>query len=75
MEQLLTELMVKPEAELNEYIDTGMFNEIIKGYLVLALQNIGQPKKDILSALNAMESAFDDADAEQARQAYKEIYF
>lgn len=37
MGDYFTHLIGKPEPELNEIIGTGLFNEIIKGYLVIAL--------------------------------------
>lgn len=73
MGDYFTHLIGKPEPELNEIIDTGLFNEIIKGYLVIALQGTGKERDEIIEALDALEAAFDNTDAEQARRAYREI--
>lgn len=73
MEDLFFTLMGKPEHELNEIIDTGAFNEIIRGYLVIALQDTGKQPADIAKALEALEAAFDQADAEEARLAFRAI--
>ena len=64
---------MKPERERDSIIDTGAFNEVIKGYLVIALQDAGKPRSDILDALDALEAAFNTTDAGQARQAYKKL--
>lgn len=73
MEDLFFDFVSKPEPELNEIIDTGAFNEIIKGYLVVALRNTGTESGTIMEALTALERAFDATDAEQARRAYREL--
>lgn len=73
MPELLFEYAGKTEQELNAIIDTGVFNEIIKGYLVIALQDIDKPRAEILEALSALEAAFDDADAECARNTYRKL--
>lgn len=70
---LVLSYAMKPEQELNSIIDTGAFNEIIKGYLVLALQDTGKSSAEIREVLVALDSAFDDADAAQAREAYRKI--
>lgn len=72
MDQLIS-LMQKSESELNEIVDTGMFNEVIKGYLVLALQETTKTYEEIMGALIALDHVFDDVDAAQARKAYREL--
>lgn len=74
MQDLFIDFISKPEPELNEMIDTGAFNEIIKGYLVVALRNTGAQRGDIMESLTALEAAFDTTDAEQARRAYRELF-
>lgn len=62
---------MKPQRERDGIIDTGAFNSIIAGYTVIALQDAGKPRNDIKEALDALESAFEDTDAEKARRAYE----
>lgn len=68
---LLMKCAFMSEQEKNRIIDTGAFNEIIAGYLVLALQDAGRSRSDIKEAVRALHQVFDDASAEQARRAYK----
>lgn len=74
MEDLFVDFIGKPELELNEIMDTGAFNEIIKGYLVVALRNTGTQRENIMDALASLEAAFDTTDAEQARRAFRELF-
>ena len=62
-----------PESEINGIIDTGVFNEIIKGYVVVAMRDAGQDDDKILDATNALDAAFDTTDAAAAREAYREL--
>lgn len=73
MEDLFFDFVSKPEPELNEIMDTGAFNEIVKGYLVVALRSTGTQRGEIVAALDALEASFDTTDAEQARRAYREL--
>lgn len=68
---LLVAYAMKPQRERDGIIDTGAFNSIIAGYTVIALQDAGKPRKDIREALDALERALEDTDAEQARRAYE----
>lgn len=63
----------KPEPEVNSIVDTGIFNEIIKGYLVVAMREATFETGQILSAVEALEDAFEDTDAASARKAYREL--
>lgn len=70
---LLAQYSMKPEQEINDIMDTGAFNEIVKGYLVMAMQATGSSHEEIQQTLSALEYAFDDADADKARQAYQKL--
>ena len=54
-------------------MDTGMFNEIVKGYAVLAMQEAKADDGIIQQAVDALDSIFDDTDAAAARKAYREL--
>ena len=67
------QLAFTPEPEINSIMDSGMFNEIVKGYAVLAMQSTGTERNNIQEAVDALDSIFDDTDAATARKAYREL--
>ena len=50
-----------------------MGREIIKGYLVTAMQATGAEHDSIQAATDALDAIFDDTDAATARKAYREL--
>lgn len=46
--------------------DMGFYNQTIRGYLILAMQNAGFPKEEIKRALYGLKLAFDDTSAAEA---------
>ena len=50
--------------------DLGYYNDVIRGYLILAMQDSGFTPDQIEKALGGLERAFSDANAEEAKQAY-----
>lgn len=45
--QLIYYILNKKEEEINELVNSRMFNEIIKGYCILAMQDAGYTTEDI----------------------------
>lgn len=70
---LIFRLAFTPEPEINEIMDTGMFNEIIQGYAVVAMRDALIDYEKIKDGVKALEYAFDDIDAAAARKAYREL--
>lgn len=70
---LIFRLAFTPEPEINSIMDSGMFNEIVKGYAVLAMQATGTERDDVQEAVDALDTIFDDTDAAAARKAYREL--
>ena len=70
---LVFRLAFTPEPEINGIMDTGMFNEIVKGYLVIAMQATGAETDSIRQAVDTLDGIFDDTDAAAARKAYREL--
>ena len=71
---LVFRLAFTPEPEINSIMDTGAFNEIIKGYAVLAMQATGSMTHGaVQDVVQEMDSIFDDTDAAAARKAYREL--
>lgn len=70
---LVFRLAFTPEPEINSIMDTGMFNEIVKGYAVLAMQATGAGHDSIQAATDALDAIFDNTDAAVARKAYRKL--
>lgn len=60
-------ILNKTEDEINELANSGMFNEIIKGYCILAMQRADYATEDI-KKLDFM-SLFDETLASETRSA------
>ena len=58
------------EEERMHICDMGFYNDVIRGYLVKAMQNADFEDKEISRALRGLHRAFDDMDAERAEQLY-----
>ena len=50
--------------------DMGFYNDVIRGYLVKAMQNADFEEKEISRALRGLHHAFDDMDATRAEKLY-----
>lgn len=61
-------LVLMPEQTLNGIIDSGAFNEIIKGYLVATMQTMDFDRTSIQNAANTLDYIFDEVDADAARK-------
>lgn len=70
---LLTEMLALSQADRAEYIDSGMFNSIITGYLVLALKELEYPEDKISEATNHLQHIFSRISAEAARKTIANI--
>ena len=58
------------EEERMHICDMGFYNDVIRGYLIKAMQNADFEKKDISKALRGLHHAFDEMDAMRAEQLY-----
>ena len=58
------------EEERMHICDMGFYNDVIRGYLIKAMENTGFEKKEISRALRGLHHAFDDMDATRAEQHY-----
>jgi hypothetical protein len=58
------------EEERMHICDMGFYNDVIRGYLIRAMENVGFEKKDISRALRGLHHAFDDMDATRAEELY-----
>jgi hypothetical protein len=58
------------EEERMHICDMGFYNDVIRGYLIKAMQNADFQEKEISRALRGLHHAFDDVDATLAEQIY-----
>lgn len=72
--EMFKKMLKTPYSERYEYINTGLFNEIIEGYLILTLDEMGQSKEEIWSAVHVLRSVLDFNGAEHAHKVCKEFY-
>ena len=75
LEQVADTAKVMSLTEEQRYLlcDLGYYNEVIRGYLILAMQGAGFEGADIGKALNCLSGALDDCTAKEARQAYQKF--
>ena len=58
------------DEERKHICDMGFYNDVIRGYLIKAMENVGFEEKEISRALRGLHHALDDMDAERAEQHY-----
>lgn len=64
------QLFSMSKEERDVIFDTGFFNEICQGYLMLTLQALGKSEKEIDEAQSKLNEMFDFNTAKEARSAY-----
>jgi hypothetical protein len=69
--KLFEEYVGKPKEELDAIINTGMFNSIIEGYLVLTLTGLNYTQEDIQEAQEELKAVLDTKTATEARLVIK----
>ena len=70
-QDLFFKMMSATEDEVNAMADTGMFNGIIRGYLIATLKHLDYTSDDIGDAVDALTDILDAMPAEAARQLAK----
>ena len=66
--ELLSYAMM-PQEERDAIIDSGCFNSIIEGYMVLAMRDVGVDEATVQNARGALDNIFDWKTAADARKA------
>ncbi len=54
-------------------LDSGYYNEAIKGYLIKAMQNVDFEREDIKKVLNGIAWALSENTADEATKIYQEF--
>lgn len=73
--ELMKEMFSKSKEEINEMFNSGMFNEIVLGAIVITMENINHFNKNDIEEIvyECKDGTFDQYTAEQCRQAYKKL--
>lgn len=59
-----------------DVIDSGMYNSVIKGYMIAALEDAGFTSDEIKKACRGLNGAFDEITAKEAETVYdNSIYY
>lgn len=66
---LFKKYTLKTQEELDAIINTGMFNSIIEGYLILTLQGMNCDADVIRTARTELKNVLEEVNATEARQA------
>lgn len=69
--KLMSEMFHKSEEECNEMFNSGMFNEITRGVVALAMENCGYERAAVLKVLNECSRVLDERTAGEYREFYK----
>lgn len=70
--KLMMEMYTKSKEEVNEMFNSGVFNEIAKGYVARLLsEHIIFGDEAIEKAMSDMDRIFDEMTASEAREFYK----
>lgn len=70
---LMKNMFSKSEEEINEMFNSGMFNEIVKGFTAMLLSEGGLSDEAIKEKIRAMDGLFDEVTAGEARKFYKSL--
>lgn len=61
------------EAERLHIMDMGYYNDALRGYLILAMQDAGFGPEDVTKALRAFHGVLDDTSAAEAAEVYRKF--
>lgn len=70
---LMKNMFGKSNEEINEMFNSGMFNEIVKGFTAMLLSESGLSDEEVKEKLRVMDSLFDEVTAGEARKLYKKL--
>ena len=69
--KLMLEMYSRSEEECNEMFNSGVFNDIVKGVVALALDDCNYEHDSVKKVLNQCDIVFDSFTAGQCREFYK----
>ena len=57
--------------ELDVMFDSGVFNELVKGYMAMALDNGNVERDKVMEHLKCLDTVFSEVSASEIREFYK----
>lgn len=69
--KLMIEMFEKGEEEINEMFNSGMFNEIVRDYMVVTLNNCNIEHDKVVECVGELEKVLDEKTAGEVREIYK----
>lgn len=57
--------------ELDAMFDSGVFNELVKGYMAMALNNNNVKHDQVMEHLKCLDTVFSEVSASEIREFYK----
>lgn len=69
--KLMMEIYSKNKEEVNEMFDTGVFNEIVKGYMAVTLDICNLEYDKVIECVGELDKMFDEMNAGEVREFYK----
>ena len=70
---LTNNMIGKSNEEINEMFNSGRFNEIVKGFIAIAMVENEYSSKTVKEAIRNIDYIFDEVSAEEARKFYKSL--
>ena len=68
--ELMTQAVRVPEEVRYKLCDMGYYNDVMKGYLMVAMRNEGFSESEIRKAVRGMRHALDEKTAYEAEKVY-----
>lgn len=57
--------------ELDAMFNSGVFNELVKGYVAMALENSNVERDKVMEHLKCLDTVFNEVSASEIREFYK----
>lgn len=70
---LTNNMIGKSKEDINEMFNSGRFNEIVKGFIAIAMVENEHSSQTVKEAIGNMDYIFDEVSAEEARKFYKSL--
>lgn len=71
--KLMMEMYGKSKEEINQMFDSGMFNNLCYGAMILSLKRLGMDEKAIKEAIEECRQVFNQYRASELLEAYKSL--
>lgn len=69
--ELVLSMYTHSRNELDAMFDSGVFNELVKGYMAMALDNNNVSHDQVMEHLKCLDTVFNEVSASEIREFYK----